>query len=369
MKTVIEFMRSEGTDRLSCLATWTRLGRERGWNHQHAECGISVEDAKRLLKFWKPDGCIVNNDRLPAEIFSGIPTVFLHRSAEGVARGAPVVEYDERAIAECAARELLQLNLECYAFVPDSANSFWCRERERWFVNAMRLNSKGVSVFETGSFRKRGSSAVRRVSEWLRDLPRPLGVFAANDAMARIVADACVHSGIKVPDEVAIVGVDNDVFVCENAEPTLSSIAFDEKSVPVLCSDLLDSLMSGKHRAMRRTIQPQGIIRRASTMRHEKCDPGVSAALELIRLKACEGLTAADVAATFDCSRRMAQLRFRDVTGKSIIDAIIETRLEKARTLLKNPQLTQSYIANQCGYASWTSLFEHLRSRKSGRTS
>ena len=62
----------------------------------------------------------------------------------------------------------------------------------------------------------------------------------------------------------------------------------------------------------------------------------------------------------------MAQLRFRDVTGKSIIDAIIETRLEKARTLLKNPQLTQSYIANQCGYTSWTSLFEHLRSRKSG---
>ena len=103
-------------------------------------------------------------------------------------------------------------------------------------------------------------------------------------------------------------------------------------------------------------------------MRFARSNAEVDAAVELIRLKACEGLTAADVAATFGCSRRMAQLRFRDVTGKSIIDAIIETRLEKARMLLKNPQLTQSYIASQCGYASWTSLFEHLRLRKSGRT-
>ena len=128
----------------------------------------------------------------------------------------------------------------------------------------------------------------------------------------------------------------------------------------------LDAMMSGKKpvRMVDVTIKPSRIVRRQSTMRFEASDAEVIKALETIRLKACEGLTAAQVAKGFSCGRRMAEKRFRGVVGKSILAVIIDARLEKARELLAAGKLKQNVIANLCGYSSWMSLYARLRERR-----
>ena len=367
MKTIVEFLRNKGTDRIRYLPAMTRIGRARQWNWQTAEPGISVAAARRFIRYWNPDGCIVNNDALPCEIFAGIPTVFLHRDPSLLPAGSAFIGYDESAIADYAARELLLLHFDHYAYVSATGVSdYWNKTREKMFIKAMRINFKGVSVFDAVPNRSDGLSRLEQLSNWLVDLPKPIGVFAANDATASEIVMACAHAGIRIPDELALVGVDNDESICENMMPTITSVSFDDSEVPDMTAAALAALMvkPRKHKAMKVLVAPKKVVRRASTMRFERSDAEVMSALDLIRQQACSGLTAEQVTRGFSCSRRMAELRFRRLTGKTILQSIIDVRLELAHELLKDRSLSRTYIANRCGYSSWVSLYLLLRAKR-----
>lgn len=361
MRTILRFPRaSENRSKESLLST---LGDKYGMSLKVADVNVSVaEEVAELLAFWHPDGCVVNNDKLPTEWFVDYPTVFHHRRRTVDNPLHATVSFDEKAVAEAAARHLLSLDLASYAYIPPKTEELWSRERERHFVHILGLNGHGLASYVHPKSRLSAPKQLARLANWLANLPRPVGVFAANDSVAVGVIAACDHRHLNIPEDVAVLGVDNDEAVCEAQRPTLSSIATDIISMRNESFRLLEQIISGKPPANRHlTLKPLGVVRRASTLRAAKNDPAVLAACELIRQKACEGLKARDVAAMFPCGRRMAEIRFRAALGHSILDEIRAVRRRRAQMAVQ-PFRTQlrDEVAALCGYSSWSSVHRLL---------
>ena len=169
---------------------------------------------------------------------------------------------------------------------------------------------------------------------------------------------ACNHRHIDIPQDVAVIGVDDNKEVCETSRPALSSIANDVIATRIETLRILERIVSGHESDSRHVkIKPIGVVRRASTLRAKKKDHAVLAACELIRKEACNGLKARDVAATFPCGRRMAEIRFRAVLGHSILDEIRAVRRARA-TMAVTPfrSMLCDEVAALCGYHSWSSV-------------
>lgn len=202
----------------------------------------------------------------------------------------------------------------------------------------------------------------KELRRWISQLPKPCGIFAANDIIAVEVLTAAVQAGFDVPREIAVCGVDNFVPICEHATPTLTSVQPDFLLAGELAARTLDEISGEKRsRTIRLTFGPANIVRRASTRTARRYDPEVTAALELIRRHACEGMSSADVVKTFRCSRRMAEIRFRQVVGHSILDEIQAIRLENAKRLLSCSEMDIGAIANFCGFKAANALWKFFR--------
>ncbi len=361
MRTILRFPRA-GEDR-SKESLLSVLSDRYGVSLKVADANVgTAEEVAELLAFWHPDGCVVNNDKLPTAVFDGHPAVFHHRIVELDNPLHAYVTFDEKAVAETAARHLLSLDMASYAYVPPSTDEQWSRARERHFVHILSLNGYGVASYVHPRGRLSAPKRLAHLADWLANLPRPVGVFAANDAVAVEIVAACDHRHLAIPQDAAVLGVDNDETACETLRPTLSSIATDVASIRDASLRLLKQILSGTPPANRHvTVKPLGVVRRASTLRIQKSDPAVLAACELIRQKACEGLKARDVAATFRCGRRMAEIRFRAALGHSILDEIRSVRRTRAEMAL-SPFRTQlrDEVAALCGYSSWSSVHRLL---------
>jgi len=370
--------------------------RGKGWNVQTVEydsaagmmslsagkagCAIDVPE---LLKFWKPDGCIVElgvgQTRLKPDEFDRVPAVFLEWHPSMAPHGAACVYCDSEAIAACAARELLSLGVAHYGFVPftiappkrekgaertASDEIYWSRERRECFEKLVRMNGWPVECYPgkmSGEYAAKPDASLVR---WVDRLPKPCGVFAANDAVARKVICACQTAGVAIPDDLSIVGVDDWLELCENTEPTLSSVRPNNESSGRIAAELLSEMMSkGLKRAKSRTFGVIGLTRRQSTMRRPGMDPRVLKALEHIRCHACERLAPSDVFAVMGCSRSLANLRFREEVGHTILDEIHAVRIEKVKELLTRSDRNVATIPDFCGYASLADLRRVFKQR------
>ena len=341
-------------------------GRRFGWDVQVIEPGATERKAMELVRFWEPDGVIVEcgseQNHFAPRIFGKTPVVFLDRNPKTLDGVAFCVTHDSAATARIAARELLSLRQSAFAYVPWPEQRFWSDEREAGFAAALRLNGHGYARFG-GKARSSNIRALQKeLGTWLTNLPKPVGVFAANDVMAAHVAAAAARSGLNIPESIALVGVDNNELLCENTKPTLSSVMPDFKAAGEKAAALLAQIMANpKCHPTTETFGPLKLVRRASSNHSKHVDHEVLAALDLIRREACNGLRARDVFVSFTCTRRMAEIRFRAATGKSPLEAIQEIRRAKAEELLKDPTRDRNAIANLCGYSSANALANFLR--------
>jgi len=350
----------KASDRRSSLLKYEgacRAAKTFGWRLQTvdaAEGGYS--EPARLLAFWRPDGVLVDCGDLkrpPAPAaFGTVPTVFLGRRPHGDEAVFSVCE-DLRATAYAAARELLQLGLTHYAFVGYPEPRLWSREREMGFREAVTLNGKSYRAFTKAARQTDLLGWTRQLRAWLTDLPRPCGIFAANDVVASRILNACSQEHLRVPDDFALIGVDNDESICLNTTPTLSSVLSDFERGGYLAARILAARLHSPHmKPAFRTFPPLMTVRRESTRAKRPPDDFVAEACTLIRARACAGLRARDVAAHFRGSRRLAEMRFREATGHSILEEIHAVRLERARELLSDSRRQVKAVANFCGYAS-----------------
>jgi LacI family transcriptional regulator len=188
---------------------------------------------------------------------------------------------------------------------------------------------------------------------WLAQLPKPVAVFAANDARGRQVLDACLAADLPVPYQVAVLGVNNDELICETSQPPLSSVAVDVEHAGYAAAELLDHLMRGVLREPRIiTYQPAGVVRRASTERLPVTDRLVIRALEYIRINAGLNIRVTDVAGHLGVTRRWIEKRFAAELDRSVLDEIKRVRFETVRGLVSQTGLAFTEIARRCGFTS-----------------
>jgi len=321
----------------------------------------SQPDVAALLKFWRPAGCIVECAGRAPEFtqkeFSGVPTVFLDRHPSTVHKGAICIYSDTESIVQCAARELLSLGFAHYAYLPWPEETVWSRERGENFGRLARMNGKTFSSFSPGKSFVNMLAIQQHINTWVQELPRPCGVLAANDAMAERLVAVCAAAGVSIPEQIAVVGVDDEETLCENAAVTISSVRPDYEKAGFRAAALLDAVIRHPGCIVNsETFGALRVTRRASTRLIRSADARVLRAIDVIRRRACDGLTPPEVVAEMGCSRRLADLRFREATGHTILDEIHSIRLQKVKDLLACAYQNTSAIPVRCGYSSLVDL-------------
>ena len=189
------------------------------------------------------------------------------------------------------------------------------------------------------------------MARWLDDLRKPAGVLVCCDNYGQTVLGACRRAGVAVPEQVALLGVDNDEVLCSVCEPPLSSVIGDHERVGYTAAALLTKMMAGQSPKQAVTlIPPRGIAVRRSTDTLAIQEGVVAAALRFIRANACQGLAAADVIKNVPASGTVLKRKFRQVLGRSIHDEITKTRLNEALYLLRESDLSLVEIAERAGF-------------------
>jgi LacI family transcriptional regulator len=317
------------------------------------------------LKHWQPDGIIKDGAHPPPfrSVWArNIPTVVLD-TASTPSRRQFSVNHDSRQTAACVADYYLRQGLPHFAFVGAVPRCFWSQMRAAGFGDRLAEHGHPCTMYHAKHGNDWGLEQAH-LREWLLGLPKPCGIMAAMDLRGKQVIDTCRLARIRVPEEIAVVGVDNDETVCENTKPTLSSVLPDFEGGGYLAAELLDHLMRHTRRKpVQLSYGVQRLVERQSSQWLAWSNQLAAAALEYIRLKACAGITVKDVAQHLQVSRRLAELRFREACGRSILEEIQHRRLERVCELLRETRLPIGEIGQRCGYATETYLKTLFKAR------
>ena len=268
----------------------------------------------------------------------------------------PFVTRDSRAIGALAATYYLKRGYKSFAYVGETSGWFWNAERRAGFEDALAKAGFDCAAYDNLTARERRSWTVERprMERFLLSLPRPTAVFAAMDGRARHVVNLCADIGLRVPEDIAVLGVDNDPLICESTVPALSSIRTGGYRRGLIAAEMLDNLMHGRAVRERAVVQePADVVTRGSTGYDAMTDPAISKAVRFIRAKAEEGAAfdVADVARAAGCSRRYLERRFRARLGRSVLDELTRARLARVKTLLEDTSLSIGEIVERTGYA------------------
>ncbi|MBR4653263.1 MAG: substrate-binding domain-containing protein [Kiritimatiellae bacterium] len=268
-----------------------------------------------------------------------------------------VLHNDETAIGRAAAKMLRSKGqFRSYGFVPNPERSYWSVFRERGFRLELARWRQIPHTFRHGKM---------ELGEWLKSLPKPIAVFAAFDLLAARVIEACKGKRLCVPEQVAVVGVDNDEVICNAIRPTLSSVRPDHVELARRAAAELDKMMHGKRTSPPRPIfiPPLGVIERDSTRAVPPAGFLIREGLAYINENAVKGIGVKDVARHLRISESLARLRFRTIHGRSIKDMILDARLAEIKRQLEKTSDTLVQIAAKTGFSSACRLSHFFKTR------
>ena len=351
-----------------------RYAKAHGWDVD-VESGRSAtpENLDAILAESRPVGCIAEcwagGVHLPPRLFGAVPVVHFDPPENAEFRGAATVECDNAAVAAAAYRELSAGLPSSYAVMSVVRPRRWARERVAAFRALCRTNGRRCQVFREQPKGEDEGERAARLAAWAAALPPHCAVFAVNDVAAREIARALVAAGRAIPRTATLVGADavNGRFPASDS-PSISSVRIDFELAGFLAARLLAEKI-----ASRVTPQPPPdggdtfgallVERRQTTGGRGRREPHILKAVEMIRREACDGLTAAALAARFRVSRAHFERRFREATGHSVLDEILHVRMENAEILLSRNDIAIGAIYSRCGFASDRELRSHFLSR------
>ncbi|MHB0959376.1 MAG: XylR family transcriptional regulator [Pirellulaceae bacterium] len=299
-----------------------------------------------------------------------VPTIALDLSDAQLRPDNPLsrlsqVESDSAGAARMAAEHLLERGFRGYAFV-GIAGRVWSRRRQESFCAAIAQHGFAAHVYPPPR-RKQDRQWEREqghLSAWLAALPKPIGLMACDDERGREVLEACRVAALQVPEEVAVVGVDNDELLCELADPPLSSVALNAEQGGYRTAELLDQLMRHKSRKQRRLlVEPLHVVTRRSTDIVAIQDRSVASALHFIHQQARRPIQIDDVVRHVAISRRALEIRFRAAIGRTILSEIQRIRLQRAKRLLLETDLPLPAVAESAGFGTPSYLVQVFRQR------
>jgi LacI family transcriptional regulator len=261
---------------------------------------------------------------------------------------------DERLVGQMAANYLTGLGLRHFACVGHGPWAF-VPQRMNGFAEAVEARGLGPVHQLVGSLYdgRRRPRFKRELVAMLQKLPRPCGVLAANDALGVEIVAACRNIGLRVPDDIAVLGVDDDDVACELSEVPLSSIAQPLVAIGYESTRLLHQHLDDPHtKPTNITLPPMRVVPRASTDLIALDDADVVSALRLINHHFTEPLNVAWIVEQLPVARRSLERRFKRLVGRTILEQIHHVRLEKAKELLAESDLSLEVVAKRSGFVN-----------------
>ncbi len=329
------------------------------WSHLHGSWSFFVEPGTirtvvPRLREWGCEGIVarVVNDRVAGRIAAlGVPAVVLaYTAGPGQVRLGTGPPFGEGRLA---AEHFLDRGFRNFAFC-GYAETVYDRRQEAFAAQLAKVG-RTVDVYRRPWVKRERWWGVQQqhMAQWLAGLPKPVGLFAGNDDVGRRVLEACQAARLAVPDEVAVLGVDNDELLCELCNPPLSSIAFSTEKAGFEAAAALEQMMSGKRPNRAEIIvEPSTVIARQSSDVMAMEDHEVAMAVRFIREHAMDPIHVEDVLEAVPLSRRAMETRFRRVLGRSPNVEILRAHVDRAKLLLATTSMAIPWIAQHSGFAT-----------------
>jgi LacI family transcriptional regulator len=366
---LVETSRGFGREMLRGIARYAQL--HGPWSF-HITAGDFDHDVPKM-KQWGGSGIIarIPNERVAKAILDAdLPTIALGLTDEQMRPDSPLSAFSElssdaREVARIAAEHLLERKFRHYAYV-GLEDRAWSTRREVAFGE--RLAAVGFQTHIYRQPKRRQDQVWEReqaiLADWIRRLPKPVGLFACNDDRGREVLEACRLAELRVPEDVAVLGVDDDEVFCQLANPPLSSVALNAETAGYRAAELLDGMMQGRVKRPRRiVVEALCVVTRRSTDIVAVEDQDVATALEFIHREQGRDISVDSVVQEVAVSRRNLEKRFRETIGRTILEEIQITRLERAKRLLLETAYPISKIAEIAGFGSTGYFIQFFQSR------
>jgi LacI family transcriptional regulator len=352
---LIETSGSYGRGLLRGVAKYNR--EHAGWSTYFHPHGLG-DPPPGWLTSWKGDGILARIDtQAIADLMSrsAVPVVNLRGTVPNLP--FPYVGPDHAQIAKVAAEHLLERGLKHFAFcgrppgihpgLDERGVSF------RRCVQAAGFQCE-VSYATAGKDgQENWEREQERLARWIKGLPKPVGVMTANDERGLQVLDACRRCGAAVPDEVAVIGVDNDEHLCDLSIPPLTSVDVNAEQIGHEAAALLDQMMQGRKSIPKfQKLAPRGVVTRLSTDVIASDDAEVNRAIRFVHERGGRDIRVADVLAHTGMSHASLQHRMKKAVGRTIHEEIERTRLNRVKDLLLLPEMTIKQVAHETGFSS-----------------
>ncbi len=327
--------------------------RERGpWSLYLAEHGRGDRPPSWLTD-WKGDGIVARIETpAMANALKSLKIPIVDVSAARLIPRLPWFETDDAAVSQLAFHHLYERGFRRFAYCGEPAFN-WSNWRCDHFVEAVAAKKLSCFVYKpTRHFTRDDAAQAEDIAQWLKTLPKPIGVMACYDYRGQQVLDACRQHAISVPDDVAVIGVDNDELLCELSHPPLSSVIPNQHRTGYEAAALLDQMMAGlKAENETHLIAPLGVVTRQSSDTLAIEDHHVGLAVRYIRENACKGINVQDVLRAVPQARRLLESRFKKILGRTPHEEILRVQLDRVKSLLSQTELSLSDIAEKCGFA------------------
>jgi LacI family transcriptional regulator len=370
---LVETSRGFGREMLRGIARYAQL--HGPWSF-HITAGDFAHSVPKMRQ-WGGHGIIarIPNDRVARAILAAnLPTIALGLTDEQMRPESPLSAFSELSsdaheVSRMAAEHLLVRRFRHFAYVGMDDRG-WSTRRLGTFQEC--LAAEGYSALVYSQPRRVQDRVWEReqviLAQWIRELPKPVGLFACNDDRGRQVLEACRLAELRVPEDVAVLGVDNDEVFCGLADPPLSSVALNAETAGYRAAELLDGMMQGRIKKPRRiVVEALQVVTRRSTDIVAVDDPDVAEALQFIHRQQGRDISVDTIVREVAISRRNLEKRFRKTLGRTIIEEIHMTRLERAKRLLLETTYPVAKVADMVGFGS-TGYFIQFFQKRVGKT-
>jgi LacI family transcriptional regulator len=351
------------------LSGIARFSRVRGMWNFYRPLDYREKKAKtnllQIIKDLNPDGILMREPPSMDKIIKmNIPAVTFPYSQETFPKVANVIT-NHISVGEMAARHFLDKGFRHFAYI-GFEDWWWSLKRKEGFRQVLQQAGYEIHSYSSATRKKlKWSDELPQVADWIQSLPKPIAVMGCNDDRGELVIEACKIANAFVPDEVSVIGVDNDQLVCDLCNPPLSSISLSLEKSGYEAAKLLDQLMSKKLRSPYNIyITPTHVATRRSTDLLAIDDKEVATAVRFIQNNIKKNLCVSDVVDQTTLSRRVLEKRFRKLLNKSIHVEIKQSRIKLMEQMLHDSTMSIIEIAHELNFGDVTHFSRYFRKEK-----
>ena len=309
-----------------------------------------------LLEAWRPDGMVIEMNVASDPRLPGLARAVVDVSVYSD-RGLPSVGVDHERVGAMAGDYLLSNGHRHFAFAGRPEAPF-SRLRHAGFARVLGGAGFGCARYDlqpdhATPDKTQSWAADEAFDAWLRALPKPVAVLCANDAWGQRMVEVCRQGGIRVPEDVAVLGIGNDEVTCELTCPPLSSVAVPGEQAGFMAAEMIDRMLRGQRvEPVYTPLPPIGVVSRQSTDLIAVDDPLLAEAIRFIRGRAAEPITIDQLLRAVPINRRRLERRFVEVLGRTPYQEVLRVHVERAKALLSGTDLSMPQVAEQSGFTT-----------------